>query len=525
MLTRLMGVVLAVLLLAGGTLAAEPPAKRLPVPEAAAREKALVTIRDVFKSELAKAKTPAELSALSEKLAKTAAETKDDPVARFVLWQLAVEQATKAGDLKTAFAAIDDMTANYELDDLTVKSRTFVGLVPQLTSKTFRDPLVSASGLIGRAVGADRYDIAKAISEQTNALAQKFGDPALKKELLAQKAEVERLEKAYADVPAASKTLETNVTDPAANILVGKYQIEKGNWEAALSYLALSGDPQYKDIAAKELAQPKEAAERLAIADGWWTVAEADKTPLKGRLKVHAAELYTVLLPDATGLTKGKIEIHLADVAKIAKSPLEIKMPEGTTKIGLSALQKKLQGRVVYDAKTDELTITYDWRSPKQLKDFEPTTVKPTFDNGTMTLHDGEMIRSIVKFDEVVITCAVYVPIMNGKLINTSGGTSIGLGGDSVDTMYLAVNGKNVAQHIVPNDQRKGLQQVRLTVIQTRVDFEYGNPKDLQKLAKDVNGVQAGQISLLGGKKDYQFGTVVLTGKVDKEWSAKFLAQ
>src|SRR5258708_5605843 len=109
MIARMIGLFLAatVSLCLARAVAADEPAKRLPVPEAAAREKALATVRDLFKSDTEKAKFPADQIALAEKLMKTALETKDDPVARFVLWQLAVETATKAGELKTAFAALD----------------------------------------------------------------------------------------------------------------------------------------------------------------------------------------------------------------------------------------------------------------------------------------------------------------------------------------------------------------------------------------------------------------------------------
>ena len=308
-------------------------AKRLPVPEAAAREKALATVRDLFKADIDKAKTPEEQVAVLAKLAKTAAETKDDPVGRFVLWQYVVETATKQGDVKAAFAAFDEVARDYEVDELSAKSRTFATLAPKITVKNFAEALGLASGLVGRAVGADRYEIAKAIGEPLNGVAQKFGDAATKKDIAAQLAEVKRLEKAYTDVLAALKTLEANAADPAANLTAGKYQMDKGNWDAALSYLALSDDAQLKDIAAKELAQPKEIAERIALADEWWKLGEADKSR-KDRLQAHAGELYAAALPDATGLTKTKLESRLAEAAKIPKSPLDMHFTPGAKQPG-----------------------------------------------------------------------------------------------------------------------------------------------------------------------------------------------
>ena len=119
------------------TPAAEPaaPARRLPLPEAAAQKRG-----DGSRSlqvRLEKAKLPAEQVALAEKLMKTAAETKDDPVAQFVLWQLAIELATKSGEPVTAFSALDEVAKNFEIDELAVKSRTFVGLARGSRRKTF----------------------------------------------------------------------------------------------------------------------------------------------------------------------------------------------------------------------------------------------------------------------------------------------------------------------------------------------------------------------------------------------------
>ena len=306
--------------------AADPPnAKRLPVPDNAARDKALASVRNVFKTDIDKAKTPAEQTTLSEKLAKVARETKDDPVARFVLWQLATELATKAGDINAAFAALDEVAKNYDVDELSVKSRTFASLVPRLTVKNYRDALVFVPDLLGRAAGGDRYDVAAAIVDATDTLVDKFGDAGVKKEWTPIKREVEGLKKSYADVPAANKTLDGKVTDPAANLIVGRYLLAKGDWEQAMSYLALSNDPQYQDVAVKELSQPKDFAGRLAIADGWWTVGEADKTLLKDRFQAHAAEWYQLSLADASGLTKVKIQTRLTEAGKIAKPPLAIK--------------------------------------------------------------------------------------------------------------------------------------------------------------------------------------------------------
>src|SRR5262249_5584644 len=102
------------------------------------------------------------------------------------------------------------------------------------------------------------------------------------------------------------------------NLTVGKYQMEKGRWDSALSYLALSDDAQFKDLAAKELARPKEVTERIAIADDWWKLGDTEKTPLKNRFQAHAADLYKAALPSGTGPKKNKGKARLKEAAKLA---------------------------------------------------------------------------------------------------------------------------------------------------------------------------------------------------------------
>ena len=302
-----------------------------PVPDATAREKGLAAVREVFKADIEKAKSPAEQVALAEKLLKTAAETKDDPVGRFAaLWQLALEMATKVGDPAAAFAAHSTRSRRTtKSTNWPRRSRTFAVLAPRITTKTFAETHLMASIDRPAPSGADRYEIAtKSVSRPTNTLAQRLADAATKKDIAAQHSEVEQLEKVYASVLAARKTLETAATDVTANLIVGKY--ENGQGELG------NGTVVFRAVRRTDLqghcrqgtgGMPNDVAERVAVADEWWKLGESDKTPLKDRLKVHAAELYAAALPDATGLTKKKIETRLADAAKIPKSALVIKMP------------------------------------------------------------------------------------------------------------------------------------------------------------------------------------------------------
>ena len=296
--------------------------KRMPLPDNAAREKALATVREVFKGDFEKAKSVAEQSALSQKLSKVASESKDDAVSRLVLWELVAETAAKAGETKTAFAALEAISTDFEIDELALKARTFVKIVPYITSKNLREAIDSVTPAIVAAVRRDRYDVAKSFTDQAKTLVEQFGDGTIKREVESQRLEVERLEKAFADVPAAIKSLSANTADARANGIVGKFQIEKANWDAAIQHIALCGEKEFAEIAILEMRKPTQLEDQLAVADGWWKLADKINGPLSIQMKLHAAEMYKPLFAKTTGLAQKLLEARLAEAAKIPVSPL-----------------------------------------------------------------------------------------------------------------------------------------------------------------------------------------------------------
>src|SRR3954469_16619552 len=79
-------------------------AERIPMPDAAAQQKAMKTIDAVYREEAAAARTAEQKQALARKWLKAGEDTKDDPAARFVLIAKAKDVACEAGDVATALA-------------------------------------------------------------------------------------------------------------------------------------------------------------------------------------------------------------------------------------------------------------------------------------------------------------------------------------------------------------------------------------------------------------------------------------
>src|SRR5262249_49074228 len=100
----------------------EPAAPRkAPVPNASSQADAEKVIKSLFKEDYAKHQHEDRL-VLSNKLLKQGLDTRDDPVARFVLWREARDLAVQAGNTPAAMKAIEEIGRSYEVDALAMKA-------------------------------------------------------------------------------------------------------------------------------------------------------------------------------------------------------------------------------------------------------------------------------------------------------------------------------------------------------------------------------------------------------------------
>ena len=126
------------------------------------------------------------------------------------------------------------------------------------------------------------------------------------------------------------QTLAKNPEDPAANNEVGQFLcFVKGNWEVGLKFLLKGSDPTLKALAEKEQVVPLKPADQAAIGDGWWDLAEREKSPLrKSQIQAHVRRLYHAAHPGLTTLNRMKVEKRLEALG--APIPVAISSPSGT---------------------------------------------------------------------------------------------------------------------------------------------------------------------------------------------------
>lgn len=308
-----------------GPAASKPPpglkpvdvSKRNPIPDAAKQREAEKTIRDLFKDQYAK-KAQEDRKILARLLIDHAAKSQDDVVAQWVLYREAQEAATQACDVAGVIAAIDATSQVYDIDALVMKNVAFIAL-----GKTAKTPDDYAWLAIGRLkfldelVAVDLYDLADKASAAALQDARKANDPNLITRATNRAKEVGEVKSLFQTMKSSLQTLAKTPDDPGANLEMGKFLcFGKGSWDLGLRFLVKGSDPNLKANAEKELSQALQSADRIAVADGWWDLAEKEKSPTKkSQMISHSRTLYESALPDANALARVKIEKRLAEAA------------------------------------------------------------------------------------------------------------------------------------------------------------------------------------------------------------------
>lgn len=135
------------------------PAAKAVVPDAAAQKAAAAIIADVYKPDYEKAKTSPQKIELAKKLFQEGEATKDDAVARFVLFRVARDIAAQQGDLLTALNIVNRMAGEFDVDRL--QMQLDVAVVAAKAPKLAKDHLACVAlltPLMEEAIAADRYE-------------------------------------------------------------------------------------------------------------------------------------------------------------------------------------------------------------------------------------------------------------------------------------------------------------------------------------------------------------------------------
>ena len=302
----------------------DPP--RLPVPKAEALRAAEKQIREIFQTEFAAAKKPAEKADLAGKLWNHTVNTDEDAVARYALLEAARVLATEADDNKFAFNVIESLATQYEVNGSELKMAVLVA-----NSKGMRDAAeqVEFCELIQKAIESaaseEQFEVTSKLVPLLLVSAGKLKDAAQRKPFQTRHAELKLLQPQWAAVAKAKVTLAKSPEDEAANTSYGRYLcLTAGDWDQGLPLLARGTATKLTAVARQDVEQRTTSDERLALADAWWNLAQSESGIEKQQLLLRANDWYTTVAPELKGLLRAKTNQRMESIKKQYPEAVEV---------------------------------------------------------------------------------------------------------------------------------------------------------------------------------------------------------
>ncbi|MDW8036988.1 MAG: hypothetical protein RMI90_03000 [Thermoguttaceae bacterium] len=301
----------------------EPPPKpeRLPIPDAEAQQKALAEIHQLFERDYKAAQKPEEKSKLAETLYRLATETRDNPVAQYMLFVEARNLALESGNKNILDRTLRRIAQNFEVDLAELSAGVF-----EEAAKRGRSPAANqaaaqvALDLANEAFGRDKLPEAIRLAQAAGELARKASDSLTVKKAVALRRRYEEFQPRYQAFLKAAQTLQTNPEDPEANLAYGFYLcFAKQEWPSGLRHLSKGNDPLLKTLAEEELklTGPPNTTSMVVLGDKWWDASNSVSTETtREAYRARAAYWYRRAQPHLSGLTKTRIERRLQELAQ-----------------------------------------------------------------------------------------------------------------------------------------------------------------------------------------------------------------
>lgn len=458
-----LAVVGVALALVPALLAQPTPAER---PPAAEVKTAAETLRDVYDKEYAAAdQSEADTKALAKKLLKIAPERKT-PAMIFACYDEARRLAAQAGDVRTAFAAVEELKKRFadtgELSRDTL--RTLAGAdVPATEAHALVEQAREESAA---ALREGNFTRAALFTGYAAGFAKKLQDPDLALELREQRTKLESLAKAKAKVG-------ENPKDPAANTVLGTYwAFDRGDWAAGLKYLANGSDDPLAEVAKLDVANPATATGRTTLGEKWHALAtKATDAKRKRAFAERAWTWYTAAVAVATG----DEDLKPAERAKRIESEfpdLFNAVFEGHAS-AVAALAVTPDGKTLVSVGNDNLVRVWDTASGKLVRSLDGHggwvgSVVVTPDSAKAITAGGDNVIRIwdLKAGRPVATLEGHTVAVRGLALTADGKFLVSGGSDKTCRLWDLTTNKQVRKY---GAETESVESVAVTADGSRV--------------------------------------------------------
>ena len=303
---------LSVLFLNLGCLAAKKETKKeREIPDAETQAQKKKEIQDLFKGK--------DYSSVD--YFEKGIQTKDDPVGRYVLLDMARAKAAEEFEYERAYQAAEELAKSFDDIDALEMKKDVLGIMAKVSksSEDFYEVTNHALKLIRQCVDADKYEAANALLALADEARKKAkpGDDQkeLEAKVSAEKRKVQEVQKEFDEAKAARETLETKSDDKEANLTWGKFVCAiKGQWDKGLPMLEKSGDEKWAPAAKMDLDKPANGDAQVKAGDNWWAMADPEQGIARQHLKARAVFWYKKAENSVSGLTQERIKKCIREV-------------------------------------------------------------------------------------------------------------------------------------------------------------------------------------------------------------------
>ena len=317
------------------------------------------------------------------------------------------------------------------------------------------------------------------------------------------------------DETTAGKTLAEQIA--TTFVSRGISVVERELLDAALSELALQQKKEF---------DPK-SAQKVGKQLGAVAVVTGTITP-----KGNKGEAHVRLIRVQTGEAVVAASQSIGDVGGKVASAAPAKPSTGTNasngKISPATLKKRFGGKAVLNAKTGELTLTYDFRNQGQLKDFDLSEAKAAIRGGMLLIGPTDSIKHIVPFESASVAGIASISNIENTVrpLVSAGSASLRYsrdGGLDSCTMRLFSNDREIAVSGGGEMARwaNSAPGFRLAVAGRKITCAVSN-----KAFGGEGGEGAfGNLKFYGGSGGTAVGELVIAGIPKEGWLDEFLGK
>jgi hypothetical protein len=294
-------------------LPATKPANSLP--GVAAQEQTLRKIKEIYGADYADTSFNGR-RLLARRLINASDETRKDSDAKFVLLREARDLSAGAGDVTTAFDAVEDLVKSFPVSRLSERIDVMKLAVPALSSSQAN--LAAASicvDLADQCVVEGDYERADLLLELATTSIRQARSAPYAKWIEARTAALRPYREAYEAARPAETTLMQTPNDRDANSVMGKFvSFIKGDLDTGLSMLEKGSDEKFAQLAGEDLDNPETSQAQLKLAGEWWEIAEQQPAEFRAGIRQRAGFWYRKASPGLVGLDKALAERRLLEL-------------------------------------------------------------------------------------------------------------------------------------------------------------------------------------------------------------------